>query len=160
MNNPVRFWRTTGTYGCFSNFSRHPVTYRDMMFATSEHLYHWLKFGDNYPETETTVQKQIRMSSLPKESKTIANNNKHLWFYKNWHDVKYDTMVFVCMLKCQQHLKVKDVLLQTGEAEIVEASPYDYEWGCGADGSGKNLLGKAWMQVRSAMREKDAKTNN
>ncbi|KAK5996655.1 N-glycosidase [Cladobotryum mycophilum] len=60
---------------------------------------------------------------------------------------------------------LKDVLLSTGERELVEASPRDRIWGVGfgatnAGGNrgrwGLNLLGKALMEVRKTLREQDA----
>ncbi|OAQ81364.1 hypothetical protein VFPBJ_03948 [Purpureocillium lilacinum] len=57
---------------------------------------------------------------------------------------------------------LREMLLATGEREIVEASPYDSIWGIGfterdAEGMrehwGENLLGKALMEVRSELRE-------
>ena len=53
-------------------------------------------------------------------------------------------------------------LLETGDRELVEASPYDRIWGIGftaADAEenrerwGSNLLGKALMEVRKTLRE-------
>lgn len=60
---------------------------------------------------------------------------------------------------------LRDMLLATGDREIVEASPYDNIWGIGfkaADADhvraqwGTNLLGKALMEVRRNLREKSA----
>ena len=57
---------------------------------------------------------------------------------------------------------LREMLLATGEREIVEASPYESIWGIGfterdAEGMrehwGENLLGKALMEVRSELRE-------
>lgn len=57
---------------------------------------------------------------------------------------------------------LRDLLLATGTREIVEASPYDKIWGIGfkaADADrrknhwGLNLLGKALMDVREALKE-------
>ena len=62
-----------------------------------------------------------------------------------------------------------EVLLATGEREIVEASPMDRIWGIGfgerkaeevgRERWGLNLLGKALMEVRSELREEAAKEN-
>jgi ribA/ribD-fused uncharacterized protein len=46
-------------------------------------------------------------------------------------------------------------LLSTGNQLIVENSPVDYYWGCGADGSGKNMLGKILMEVREILRKEE-----
>jgi len=54
--------------------------------------------------------------------------------------------------KIQTHADIRKILLSTGEEEIVENSPIDYYWGCGADGSGKNRLGVILMEVRELIR--------
>ncbi|KAJ3476131.1 hypothetical protein NLG97_g9222 [Lecanicillium saksenae] len=57
---------------------------------------------------------------------------------------------------------LKEMLLATGDKELVEASPLDRIWGVGfgpknapakRDKWGKNLLGKALMEVRETLRE-------
>jgi predicted NAD-dependent protein-ADP-ribosyltransferase YbiA (DUF1768 family) len=42
----------------------------------------------------------------------------------------------------------REMLLSKANEEIVENSPVDYYWGCGADGSAKNMLGIILMEVR------------
>ena len=49
-------------------------------------------------------------------------------------------------------------LLETGDEELVEKAPRDYFWGCGASGSGKNMLGQILMEVRSELRERERQT--
>jgi len=46
------------------------------------------------------------------------------------------------------------VLLSTGDEQIIENSPIDYYWGCGADGSGKNMLGQVLMEIREILRDR------
>ncbi|KAK7403154.1 hypothetical protein QQX98_011103 [Neonectria punicea] len=59
---------------------------------------------------------------------------------------------------------LKDMLLATGDREIVEASPYDAIWGIGFTAAkaeaakeswGLNLLGLELMEVRRILRERD-----
>lgn len=38
-NKPVHFYRAGGTYGCFSNFSLHPVLLKGKSWPTSEHYF-------------------------------------------------------------------------------------------------------------------------
>jgi hypothetical protein len=47
---------------------------------------------------------------------------------------------------------IRDVLLGTGDEEIVEDSNSDYYWGRGADGTGRNILGRILMRVRAELR--------
>ncbi|KAI0742238.1 hypothetical protein C8Q80DRAFT_1186847 [Daedaleopsis nitida] len=74
------------------------------------------------------------------------------------------------LLKFRQHAALRAELLQTGECELVEASPLDRIWGIGlgaakaaqtcaseesraAAGWGLNLLGKALMETRRVLRQ-------
>jgi predicted NAD-dependent protein-ADP-ribosyltransferase YbiA (DUF1768 family) len=41
-----------------------------------------------------------------------------------------------------------------GGVELIMNAPSDYYWGCGADGSGKNMLGRILMEVRAILRER------
>lgn len=81
-------------------------------------------------------------------------------------------METVLKLKFTQHQDLKQMLLNTGDAELVEVcqyhhpstcrvhhffkkkkdSPRDWFWGIGADGTGNNELGKALMRLRGELR--------
>ena len=50
----------------------------------------------------------------------------------------------------------EDTLLATGDKELVENAPGDYYWGCGADGSGRNMLGRILMELRAELRGEGA----
>lgn len=76
-----------------------------------------------------------------------------------WSKIRYEVVVKGNYAKFTQNENLKNQLLDTGNKIIVEASPYDTIWGIGLsefDESrfnedlwrGKNLLGKAIMQVR------------
>ena len=58
------------------------------------------------------------------------------------------------MAKFTQHKDLEELLLSTGDREIVEDTGQsgDYLWGIGADGTGSNLLGKALMKAREEIR--------
>jgi ribA/ribD-fused uncharacterized protein len=54
---------------------------------------------------------------------------------------------------------MKNLLLFTGTAEIVEYSNKDYFWGRGRDGAGYNMLGKILMELREEIRYEEIKKN-
>lgn len=56
--------------------------------------------------------------------------------------------------KFETHADIRAILLATGDEEIIENSPTDYYWGCGTDGSGRNMLGQILMQVRRLLYER------
>ena len=57
--------------------------------------------------------------------------------------------------KFQTHADIRDILLGTGSEDLVENAPGDFYWGCGADGSGLNKLGKILMDVREQLRQSE-----
>jgi ribA/ribD-fused uncharacterized protein len=69
----------------------------------------------------------------------------------DWFDINLGAMDRVLELKFSQHLRLADMLYNTGDAELVEDSPTDSFWGIGEDGQGRNELGKALMRLRSRM---------
>lgn len=140
----IKFWKTRDPYGCFSNFSKHSIIVDDKIYPTTEHFYQSKKFLD--PES----QEKIRLLKTARESKDIASAMQGL--RPDWEEVKYGIMMDALRYKVQQHEEIKQELLNTGDEEIGEDSPYDFVWGIGADGTGKNLLGKAWMEVREELR--------
>lgn len=55
--------------------------------------------------------------------------------------------------KFNQHKHLRDLLLATGDAKLVEHTKNDYFWADGGDGSGLNWLGKVLMVVRDELRQ-------
>ena len=56
------------------------------------------------------------------------------------------------LAKFTQHADLREILLGTGDAKIVEHTENDAYWGDGGDGSGKNMLGQILMRVREELR--------
>ena len=67
---------------------------------------------------------------------------------KDWEDVKVKWMTIVVWFKFKS---VPEVLIKTGNANLVENSPFDYFWGCGRKKTGKNILGKILMLIRTKL---------
>ena len=57
--------------------------------------------------------------------------------------------------KFETHAALRALLLSTGDEEIVENAPGDFYWGCGADGSGRNMLGRILMETREILRARE-----
>src|SRR5688572_10862169 len=131
----IYFYSVNEEYGCFSNFSRHGFELDGKYWKTSEHYFQAMKFAGTEYETK------VREASSPKEAANLGR--KRDWpLRKDWESVKDDIMRRAVLKKFQTHSELKDLLLSTGEEEIVENAPNDYYWGCGKDGTGKNILGK------------------
>ncbi len=70
----------------------------------------------------------------------------------DWEERKDEFMYRAVLAKFQAHSDLKQLLLSTGQEEIIEKTTRDYYWGCGANGTGKNMLGRILMQVREELR--------
>ena len=77
----------------------------------------------------------------------------------DWEEVKYRLMVDICYAKFTQNPELKEILLSTGDETLVENTTgwHDNIWGnCECprciNKEGKNLLGKALMEVRELIR--------
>jgi ribA/ribD-fused uncharacterized protein len=75
---------------------------------------------------------------------------------RDWETIKDSIMREAVLAKFTQHADLRAILLGTGDAILVENSPTDDYWGCGAHGGGRNKLGKILMSVREQLRQQIA----
>jgi ribA/ribD-fused uncharacterized protein len=141
----INFYSTTGEYGCFSNFSKHPVFLKGKRWPTSEHYFQAQKFAG------TEHEEEVRLCKTAREAANLGRSRK-LPLRRDWESVKEQVMLEVVRAKFTQHDDLKQVLLVTGDAKLVEHTENDSYWGDGGDGSGKNRLGHILMQVRDELR--------
>ncbi len=149
------FYSTRDKYGCFSNFSPHGFELDGVWWSTSEHYFQAQKFIGT-PDFD-----QIRQVKTPKDAARMGRERKRP-LRKDWEQVKDDIMRKAVRRKFETHADIREVLLSTGNDLIVENSPTDYYWGCGADGTGKNQLGLILIEVREILHSthtKDAETS-
>jgi ribA/ribD-fused uncharacterized protein len=75
------------------------------------------------------------------------------WGLSNPHPLWVGYLKMIALLhKAIQYPEITELLVSTGSATLIEDSPTDYYWGCGADGTGKNRLGQLWMAVRDILK--------
>lgn len=74
---------------------------------------------------------------------------------KNWDNIKQNVMYDAVKAKFTQHPDLKQLLLDTKDAKIIEHTENDDYWGDGGDGKGKNVLGKILMRVREELKTID-----
>ncbi|KAJ7757552.1 hypothetical protein B0H16DRAFT_1537045 [Mycena metata] len=134
-------------YG-FTNFSAHPVQYKGKRYPTSEHLFQAFKFLDTRPDIAEKIRKT---SEFPRDAFNEARNQQaHV--RPDWKDVKIAMMDIAIEHKFTQHNDLKEELLMSADAELVEDSAEDAFWGIGKDGKGRNELGKALERLRTKLR--------
>lgn len=117
-------------------------------WSTSEHYFQAQKFAG------TPHEEQIRLVKKPKDAARMGRDRKRP-LRKDWELVKNDIMRKAVFHKFKGHDDIREILLSTDHQFIVENSPIDYYWGCGADGSGQNMLGQILMEVRGILRKEE-----
>lgn len=143
----IYFYKAYDPYGCFSNFSPHPIYCEGQLWQTVEHFYQAHKF---YYTPDAAIIPKIQQAATPDEAAAIGRD-ACLSPRRDWDNVKQAVMWQGVLTKFQTHHDIAAILLATGDAEIIEDSPVDYYWGCGADGTGYNYLGKILMRVRKTL---------
>lgn len=145
----IYFYKVDAPYGCFSNFSPHPIHCRGLDWLTVEHYYQAHKFvGSQHQELVTL----IREAATPELAAALGRNPQYQ-VRSDWEEVKLEVMWEGVLTKFSTHLEIQSVLLATNDELIVEDSPTDYYWGCGLNGDGRNELGKMLMAVRGVIRQ-------
>jgi ribA/ribD-fused uncharacterized protein len=146
---PIYFYSTIDAYGCFSNFSRHGFELGGRYWLTAEHYFQAQKFAG------TEYMEHVARARTPKEA-AERGRTRSVPLRPDWESVKDEVMRAAVRRKFETHADIRAVLLGTGDEELVENAPGDYYWGCGADGSGRNMLGRILMEVRTVLRVKEA----
>ncbi|MBI5544203.1 MAG: NADAR family protein [Deltaproteobacteria bacterium] len=141
----VCFYSTRGPFGCFSNFSAHPVEIDGVTWPTTEHYFQAQKFSG------TAHAGEIRRARSPMVAARMGRSRQRP-LRKDWESVKDEIMRRAVLAKIRQHQEVRELLLGTGEEVLVEDTTTDQYWGCGSDGKGRNRLGQILMEVRDLLR--------
>lgn len=129
-------------YAFLSNFYQCVVTYRGITYSSSEAAFQAQKTLD--------ITEQVKFTLLtPSEAKKFGRTVK---LRKDWESVKYQIMYDIVLTKFVQNEHLKKLLLETGDADLVEGNWWnDTYWGR-CKGVGKNNLGKILTGVRSYLR--------
>lgn len=145
----VRFYRASEKpYGAFSNLYRREIEFEGEKFATSEHAYQAGKARK--PEVRKWLMEAPSPALL-----AMAAHGLYVWdINSDWSKIKFDRMKRVLQAKFTQHEDLKQLLLSTGTARLVESATIDNAvnrlWG-EVNGVGKNKLGELLMEVRNEL---------
>lgn len=159
-NRILYFARDRAAFGFLSHFHPSPIVLDGETWPTVEHYYQAQKSTD--PDYRAAIREAIhpgRAKSLAAQPKAPRRISRHSWFKAHdrlpradWHDVKLDIMRRADRAKFEQNADLRALLLQTGDAELVEDSPTEPFWGIGPDGTGPNWAGRVVMEVRESLR--------
>lgn len=158
----IKFYETKGPYGVFSNFWRTPV--RRYVFTddkgrhwkTSEHYFQAMKF----PEDSDRFH-EIKDAPTPSIAAKLGRQ-RDVPIKQNWDDIRDDVMRVALEYKFlgtpfEHSAPIRKILIETGDARLVEHTYKDHYWADGGDGSGKNRLGELLMEVREKARALEKK---
>jgi ribA/ribD-fused uncharacterized protein len=145
----IQFYAANDPNGFLSNFYAAPIEIDGLTWPTTEHYYQAQKFAD------PTRQAAIHAAPTPGVAKQIAWADD-TGLHSDWQAVRDEVMLVALRAKFTQHPALRDQLLATGDAMLVEHTHLDSYWADGGDGSGQNKLGLLLMQVRDELRTRDA----
>lgn len=142
---PLLFYgHTKGLFCSFSNFYPAWFVLDGITFSCSEQAFMLRKSDD------PAYRARVLGTPDPYQVKKIGRSAK---LRADWDSFKYGWMVTVLKAKFSQNPRLRDLLLFTGDRPIHENCA-DSWWGGGPHyPKGRDLLGKALMEVRTWLRE-------
>ena len=151
--NKIEFFSKDLPFFWLNNASDHPVVLDGVRYPTAEHLFQAQKFIDHRPDIANKIRKASNAVEAIHIARTFSRDVRADWIKDG---VNVSTMRMVLLTKFMQYSDLRLALLETGDAEIVHASPNDAFWGSAAApnsvGRGRNMLGRTIMQTRELLR--------
>ena len=141
----IRFYKEFGEYGYLATYSNHGFFKDGIYWKTSEHYYQAQKF------VEPEVKLKIANAKTPKIASTIGRD-RNLNLRSDWEEIKQNILYDAVYFKFKQNKDILRKLLDTGNAELVEATVKENYWGCGPNNDGQNNYGKILVRVRKQLR--------
>lgn len=143
-------------YACFSNFYPVDFTVDGIKFNCSEQylMYHkCLTFDKDNICLLSEILNERDPKKIKQFGRSVRNYNEQIW-----NRIRQNIMIQGLVGKFSQSSELCEILLNTGDKIIYEASKYDRIWGIGYYPSeivgvsfnnfGMNLLGKSLMETR------------
>lgn len=132
----------------------YPISHGGKEWKSAEALFQSMRFDD------PVIQEEIRAAKNGFAAKIVAKQNADKMIVAPMSEKDLEQMEVVLRLKIEQHAKLREELLATGDQLIVEdvtarglggrngfwgASNKTGEW------IGQNVLGKMWMKIRDSL---------
>ena len=133
-----------GKYYFLSNFFPAEVTYNGLTYQNNAAAF----------QAQKTYSKEERIEFTTLEPKDAKRRGRRVRLRRDWEQVKDRIMEEIVRAKFSQNKELKEQLLATGDAQLVEGNRWnDRYWGVDIrSGVGENHLGKILMKVRSELR--------
>jgi len=139
----VKYFR--GRFFFLSNFYPTPIILDGIKYPTLEHAFQAAKTLD--------LEERMEILACPTPGRA-KRAGKRVTQRPGWLNRRIDVMTSLVSQKFQRNTKLGQLLLSTGEKELIEGNNYkDTFWGI-FKGRGENNLGKILMEVRATLRKK------
>ncbi len=141
---PERIDRFRGAYAFLSNFHHAPFQWQSQVWNTAEAAFQGQK------TLHALERERIRKARSPAAAKRLG---RRVDLRPDWEHVKDDVMRSILQAKFTLP-ELRDALLATGDAELVEGNDWgDTYWGVYC-GHGRNRLGQTLMRIRDGIRKR------
>jgi ribA/ribD-fused uncharacterized protein len=134
-----------GTF--LSNFYESMVQHEDMLYRNAESAFQASKCA--VPEDRKIFQR-LSGSNARRIGKIVT-------IREDWHDVRVDVMFQIVTAKFTQMPSLMEMLVATGDEEIVEGNYWNDKFWGKCNGEGMNHLGIILMTVRSVNTRREVK---
>lgn len=132
-----------GKYRFLSNFYLSTINFDGIKYPTVEHAYQAQKTLDK------NIQIAIASQLTPGQARMIGKN---LMLRPGWEGIKLGVMKDLVFVKFRTHEELRNRLISTGDAELIELNHWgDRFWGM-CNGIGENNLGRILMKIREQLR--------
>ncbi|KAG8848565.1 hypothetical protein FRB96_001092 [Tulasnella sp. 330] len=145
----IRFTIGSRRFRGFSNYSLHGVHFEGKIYPTAEHLFQALK-----AIMVTVTENGFLLTSSLSTARISQNKFEQCQLDRKMHSpklidcVKMRDMDRILRLKFQQHDDIREELLFTGNARLLNDTANTF-WGIGPNNDGQNELGLALMRLRT-----------
>lgn len=138
----------SGTYDFLSNFAPSPIKVelngKTYLMPTVENAFQAAKCPNRADEF---------VNLTPGQAKRLG---RKVTLVNNWNDIRIDVMAAFVEKKFRTHENLRQKLLNTGDATLIEGNYWhDCFWGV-CDGVGENHLGQILMTLREKLRSEEA----
>lgn len=147
-NEVIRFNRKNNYFSQFSNFYPCEIAIDGITYKSVEAAWQAQKTLD-------IEERKMFSKLLPSEAKS---RGRKVNLRPDWEYVKDDLMYKICLVKFSQNEELKQLILSTGDAELIEDTTgwHDNIWGwCSCERCKnrvhQNRLGKCLMKVRETI---------
>ena len=145
----IEFNGKSTKYKEFSTYYPVKIMMDDKIWPSAEHYFQAMKYSNN-----PAYQEEIRKSKTPAAAKKLGKSAEKS-MREDWNTYRETVMMNVNREKFgDAHPELKQLLINTGDSILLNASPQDNFWGIGRKREGRNKLGKILMEIRGDLAPK------